>query len=166
MLNTHSHNSIKQVEDATEILIRHNVWGRGPKFWTATQVWAAYGDCWQHATGNLRIFIGLSGSHGESHGPDRPMPAAILENFHREQPCYHFLSLLKFLCSQILPNLVNCFLIIFSLVWHPKDFVQIKITNGKNTSNASNRSMIVKNSSLCLTSHTWIRLDKHRNCVH
>ena len=77
--------------------------------------------------------LGLSGSrdwsHGESHGPDRPMPAAILENFHCEQPCCSFLGLLKFLCSQTLPNLVNCVLIIFSLVWHPKDFAQIKITN-------------------------------------
>ena len=25
-----------QVEDDTEILIRYNVWGRGPKFWTGT----------------------------------------------------------------------------------------------------------------------------------
>ena len=25
-----------QVEDNTEILIRYNVWGRGPKFWTGT----------------------------------------------------------------------------------------------------------------------------------
>ena len=25
-----------QVEDDTEILIRYNVWGRGPKFWTST----------------------------------------------------------------------------------------------------------------------------------
>ena len=102
-----------------------------------------------------RIFIGLSGSrdwsHGESHGPDRPMPAAILENFYCEQPCYGFLGLLKFLCFQTLPNLVNCFLIIFSLVWHPKDFAQIKITHGKNASNPSNRSAIVKSFSLCLT---------------
>ena len=45
------------------------------------------------------------------------MPAAILENFHCEQPCYGFLGLLKFLCFQTLPNLVNCFLIIFSLIW-------------------------------------------------
>ena len=45
-----------------------------------------------------------------------PMPAAILENFHCEQPCYGFLGLLKFLCSQTLPNLVNCFLMIISLV--------------------------------------------------
>ena len=61
-----------QVEDDTEILIRHNVWGCGPKFWTATQIWAAYGDCRQRATSDSRIFIGLSGScdwsHGESHG--------------------------------------------------------------------------------------------------
>ena len=92
-------------------------------------------------------------SHGESHGPDRPMPAAILENFHCEQPCYGFLGLLKFLCSQTLSNLVNCFLIIFSSVWHPKDFAQIKITNGKNASNPSNRNATVKNFSLCLTSH-------------
>ena len=92
-------------------------------------------------------------SRGESHGPYRPMPAAILENFHCEQPCYGFLGLLKFLCSQTLPNLVNCFLIIFSLVWHPKDFAQIKITHGKNASNPSNRSAIVKSFSLCLTSH-------------
>ena len=28
--------SVYQVEDVTEILIRHNVWDRGPKFWTAT----------------------------------------------------------------------------------------------------------------------------------
>ena len=35
-----------------------------------------------------------------SHGPDRPMLAAILENFHCEQPCYGFLGLIKFLCSQ------------------------------------------------------------------
>ena len=28
--------SNKQVEDDTEILIRYNVWGRGPKFWTGT----------------------------------------------------------------------------------------------------------------------------------
>ena len=84
---------------------------------------------------NSRIFIGLSRSrhwsHSESHGPNHPMPAAILENSHREQPCYGFLGLLKFLCSQTSPNLVNCFLIIFSLVWHAKDFAQIKITNGK-----------------------------------
>ena len=52
-----------------------------------------------------------------------------------------------------LPNLVNCFLIIFSLVWHPKDFTQIKITHGKNASNPSNRSAIVKSFSLCLTTH-------------
>ena len=25
-----------QVEDDTEILIRHNVWGCGPKFWAGT----------------------------------------------------------------------------------------------------------------------------------
>ena len=146
-----------QVEDDTEILIRYNVWGRGPKFWTRTLVWAAYDDCRQRATSDSRIFIGLSGSldwsHGESHGPDGPMPAAILENFHCEQPCYGFLGLLKFLCFQTLPNLVNCFLIIFSLVWHPKDFAQIKITHGKNASNPSNRSTIVKSFSLCLTSH-------------
>ena len=79
--------------------------------------------------------------------------AAILENFHCEQPCYGFLGLLKFLCFQTLPNLVNCFLIIFSLVWHPKDFAQIKITHGKNASNPSNQSAIVKSFSLCLTSH-------------
>ena len=112
--------------------------------------------CRQRATSDSRIFIGLSGSrdwsHGESHGPDRPMPAAILENFHCEQPCYGFLGLLKFLCFQTLPNLVNCFLIIFSLVWHPKDFAQIKITHGKNASNPSNRSAIVKSFSLCFTS--------------
>ena len=63
-----------QVEDDTEILIHYNVWGRSPKFWTATKVWAAYGDCRQRATSDSRIFIGLSGSrdwsHGESHGPD------------------------------------------------------------------------------------------------
>ena len=82
-----------------------------------------------------------------------PMQAAILENFHCEQPCYGFLGLLKFLCFTTLPNLVNCFLIIFSLVWHPKDFAQIKITHGKNASNPSNRSAIVKSFSLCLTSH-------------
>ena len=83
----------------------------------------------------------------------RCRPPCILENFHCEQPCYGFLDLLKFLCSQTLPNLVNCFLIIFSLVWHPKDFAQIKITNGKNASNPSNRRAVVKNVSLCLTSH-------------
>ena len=114
-------------------------------------------DCRQRTTSDSHIFIGLSGSrdwsHGESHGPDRPMPAAILENFHCKQPCYGFLGLLTFLCSQTLPNLVNCFLIIFSLVWHPKDFAQIKITHGKNASNPSNRSAIVKSFSLCLTSH-------------
>ena len=66
------------------------------------------------------------------------------------QPCYGFLGLLKFFCSQTLPNLVNCFLIIFSLVWHPKDFAQIKITNGRNASNPSNRSAVVKNVSLAL----------------
>ena len=76
------------------------------------------------------------------------MPAAILEIFHCEQPCYGFLGLLKFLCFQTLPNLVNCFLMIFSLVWHPKDFAQIKITHGKNASNPSNRSAIVKSFSL------------------
>ena len=89
------------------------------------------------------------------------MPAAILENFHCEQPCYGFLGLLKFLCFQTLPNLVmvNCFLIIFSLVWHPKDFAQIKITHGKNASNPSNRSAIVKSFSLYLTSRHQIRHD-------
>ena len=103
---------------------------------------------WLPTACHERIFIGLSGSrdwsHGESHGPDGPMPAAILENFHCEQPCYGFLGLLKFLCFQTVPNLVNCFLIIFSLVWHPKDFAQIKITHGKNASNPSNRKAIVK----------------------
>ena len=39
-----------QVEDAIEILIRHNVWGCGRKFWTSTKLWAAYGDCRQRAT--------------------------------------------------------------------------------------------------------------------
>ena len=49
-----------QVEDVTEILIRHNVCGRCPKFWTATLVWAAYSDCRLHAMSDSRIFIGLS----------------------------------------------------------------------------------------------------------
>ena len=74
-----------------------------------------------------RIFIGLSGSrdwsHGESHGPDRLMPAAILENFHCEQPCYGFLGLLKFLCSQTLPNLVN------RMAWQwAETLVEIRVT--------------------------------------
>ena len=47
-------------------------------------------DSVPRATRVFSIFIGLSGSrdwsHGESHGPDRPMPAVILENFHCEQP--------------------------------------------------------------------------------
>ena len=66
------------------------------------------------------IFTGFSRSrersHGESHGPNRLMPTVILENSHYEQHCYGFLSLLKFLCSQTLSNLVFCFLIAFSLV--------------------------------------------------
>ena len=131
--------------------------GPRPKILDRYISWAAYGDCRQRATSDSRIFIGLSGSrdwsHGESHSPDGPMPAAILENFHCEQPCYGFLGLLKFLCFQTLPNLVNCLLIIFSLVWHPKDFAQIKIIRGKNASNPSNRSAIVKSFSLCLTFH-------------
>ena len=112
------------------------------KFWTATTFGVAgrnFGPLHNFelptVIADSRIFIGLSGScdwsHGESHGPHRPMPAAILKNFHCEQPCYGFLGLLKFLCSQTLPNLVNCFLIIFSLAWHAKNFAQIKLTNGK-----------------------------------
>ena len=139
-----------QVEEVTEIVIRN--FGLLHKFELPTVI----ADSVPRAT---RIFslasVGRSRdrSHGESYGPDRPMPATILENFHCEQPCYGFLGLLKFLCSQTLPNLVHCFLIIFSLVWHPKDFAQMKITHGKNASNPSNRSAIVKKFSLCLTSH-------------
>ena len=44
-------------------------------------------------------------SHGESHILDCPKLDSILENSHCEQPCYGFLGLLKFLCSQTLPNL-------------------------------------------------------------
>ena len=57
--------------------------------------------------------VGHVTGHMVSHmtSSDGPMPAAILENFHCEQPCYGFLGLLKFLCFQTLPNLVNCFLI-------------------------------------------------------
>ena len=61
-----------------------------------------------------RVFSLASVGHVTGHMVhDRPIPAAILENFHCEQPCYGFLGLLKFPCSQTLPNLVNCFLIIF-----------------------------------------------------
>ena len=65
-----------------------------------------------------RVFSLASVGHVTGHMVSHmgPMPAAILENFHCEQPCYSFLGLLKFLCFQTLPNLVNCLLIIFSLV--------------------------------------------------
>ena len=106
------------------------------KFWSATMFGAAarnfgpvhkfelptvIADSVPRAT---RVFSLASVGHVTGHMVSHmvPMPAAILENFHCEQPCYGFLGLLKFLCFQTLPNLVNCFLIIFSLVWYPKDF--------------------------------------------
>ena len=117
-----------------------------------------------------RVFSLASVGHVTGHMVNHMVPMArcrppYWKIFTREQPCYGFLGPLKFLCFQTLPNLVNCFLI-FSLVWHPKDFAQIKITHGKNASNPSNRSAIVKSFSLCLTFHHSIRHDNHRNCVH
>ena len=94
-----------------------------------------------------RVFSLASVGHVTGHMVSHmvPMPAAILENSRCEQLCYGFLGLLKFCCSQTLPNFVNCLLIIFFFVWHAKDFAQIKITNGKMASNWSNRNAIMKN---------------------
>ena len=65
-------------------------------------------------------------------------------------------TLLRFSRSaqiSLFSNLVNCFLIIFSLVWYPKDFCADQNYPWKKASNPSNRSAIVKSFSLCLTSH-------------
>ena len=101
-----------------------------------------------------RIFSLASVGHVTGHMvPIARCPAAILENFHHEQPCYDFIGLLKFLCFQTLGNLVNCFLIIFSLAWHAKDFAKINIIYGKSAFNPSNWNAIVENFSFRLTSH-------------
>ena len=118
-----------QVEDATEILIRHNVWGCGPKFGPVHnfELPTVIADAVPQAT---HVFSLASIGHVTGHMVSHMVPIARCRLWYwkirtvnkSEQSCNGFLGLLKFLCSV---------LIIFSLVWHAKDFAQVKIANGK-----------------------------------